>query len=157
MVLVVMTNHTIMAIYSETKNYREIVIMSKSYRKFLIIPLYRSCRFSKKIYHGAYRARVRNKLHSEDFDRIDGYRVRCSDAWDWKEYLLHTRSDFNDDNLARELIQEYHASCLGDEPTYIFQKFCDINHCTKATFMQNLNPLGLRRYRAWLIAKHFGK
>ena len=131
--------------------------MSRSRRKALITPRYRTCRDAKRIYHGAYRARVRDRIKREDYDRIEGYRVSYSDSWIWKEFFMYQKSDFAVDTLTRKLKSDYLKYCQGHYTTTEVRAFCEVNGCTKADFMQRLTQSGVMKYRSWLMAHRFGK
>ena len=131
--------------------------MSRSRRKALITPIYRSCRDAKKIYHGAYRARVRDKIISGNYDSIDGNCISYSDSWMWKDFFMYQKSDFDIDTLTRKLKSDYLNYCQGHHTTSEVRAFCEVNGCTKEEFMQNLNHANILKYRSWLLAHRFGK
>ena len=128
--------------------------MSRSRRKTLITPYYRTCRYAKRRYHGAYRARERDCIVNGNYDSIDGYRVAFSDSWDWKEYTLYQEADFSIGTLTDKLKFDYWHYHY---PTRDIELFCMVNGFPTSEFMQRLNRASVARYRSWLMAHYFGK
>lgn len=128
--------------------------MSRSRRKTLITPYYRTCRYAKRLYHGAYRARERDCIVNGNYDCIDGYRIAFSDSWNWKEYSFYLESEFSIGTLTDRLRRDYQQY---QYTTREIDDFCMVNGCPTSEFMQRLTRANVARYRSWLLAHYFGK
>lgn len=119
-----------------------------------------SKRKDKAIFHRIYRAHERDAIRLEQFDLIGGKILKHQGRWTWKCecVFFSTKEDYSIATICQELRTEaaYHPRYCSGERCWVC-RFCKMCGCTLENFESNLTHANLARFRAYIVAKYFGK
>ena len=142
--------------------------MSRSRKKNWGYSIALSCCSKKKdkaIFHRIYRAHERDCINLGKFDLIGGKMLNHQRRWTWEcEAILYsTKQDYSIETICQKLRTEAachsrycHSGYCNDESCWVC-RFCKMSGCTPENFESNLTHENLARFRAYIVAKYFGK
>ena len=127
---------------------------------YSIAPSCCSKKKDKAIFHRISRAHERDCINLEQFDLIGGKMLRHQRRWTWQceAMLFSSKQDYSIETICQELRTEAasHSRYCNDERCWVC-RFCRMSGCTLENFENNLTHENLTRFRAYVVAKYFGK
>ena len=137
--------------------------MSRSRKKNWGYSIALSCCSKKKdkaIFHRIYRAHVRDAIRLKRFDVIGGKMLKHQRRWTWQceAIFFSTKDEYSIESICQRLRTEamnHHVSC-GRRGCWVCQ-FCRMCGCDPEALEQYLTHENMARFRAYIVAKYFGK
>ncbi len=114
----------------------------------------------KVIFHRIYRSHVRDFIRLSQFDLIGGKMLKHQRRWTWQceAVLFSTQDEYSIESISQKLRTD--ADCHDrycDGKCCWVCRFCQMFRCELENFECQLTHDNLVRFRAYLVAKHFGK